>query len=305
MVKAKKVRRNFYKETPALDVLFHLVALCVLLVTVLPLLNILATSMSGNLPVLNGQVGIWPVDFTLEAYGRVLSNWMIPNATKNSIIYTGFSAAYSVIITLMMAYPMSKKNFVLRKPVWIMLVVTMYFNGGLIPTFLLINQMGMYDSWLSQVLPLAISIGNLIIMRIFINEIPVELEESARLDGAQDIQIFFRIILPLIKPGIATIALYYAVWKWNDYFNPMLYFSNFEKYPLTVVLREIVLQGSHVDKFMSAAQRATNEANIYADAFASRLKLASLLVSILPILLVFPVLQKYFIKGMSTGAVKG
>jgi putative aldouronate transport system permease protein len=205
----------------------------------------------------------------------------------------------------MMAYPMSKKNFVLRKPIWILLVITMYFSGGLIPTFLLISQFGMYDSWMSQVFPLAISIGNLILMRIFINNIPDELEESAKLDGAQDIQVFFKIILPLIKPGIATISLYYAVWKWNDFFNPMLYFSTYEKYPLTVILREIVLQGSHVDKFMSAAQKASTEASVYAEAYNARLQYTALIVSILPIVAVFPTLQKYFVKGLSEGAVKG
>jgi len=261
--------------------------------------------MSGNLPVLNGWVGIWPVEITFEAYTRVLSNWLIPNAFANSVLYTVLSTAYSVLITLMMAYPMSKRNFVLRKPIWILLVITMYFSGGLIPTFLLISQFGMYDSWMSQVFPLAISIGNLILMRIFINNIPDELEESAKLDGAQDIQVFFKIVLPLIKPGIATISLYYAVWKWNDFFNPMLYFSTYEKYPLTVILREIVLQGSHVDKFMSAAQKASTEASVYAEAYNARLQYTALIVSILPIVAVFPTLQKYFVKGLSEGAVKG
>ncbi|MHB8963687.1 MAG: carbohydrate ABC transporter permease [Saccharofermentanales bacterium] len=288
-----------------IDVVVYFSATFILLVTMFPLLNILATSMSGNLPVLNGWVGIWPVEITFEAYTRVLSNWLIPNAFANSVLYTVLSTAYSVLITLMMAYPMSKRNFVLRKPIWILLVITMYFSGGLIPTFLLISQFGMYDSWMSQVFPLAISIGNLILMRIFINNIPDELEESAKLDGAQDIQVFFKIVLPLIKPGIATISLYYAVWKWNDFFNPMLYFSTYEKYPLTVILREIVLQGSHVDKFMSAAQKASTEASVYAEAYNARLQYTALIVSILPIVAVFPTLQKYFVKGLSEGAVKG
>lgn len=288
-----------------IDVFVYVSAALILIVTLFPLMNILATSMSGNLAVLTGKVGIFPVDLNLEAYGRVLSNWLIPNAFVRSVVYTGLSTGYSVIITLMMAYPMSKKSFVLRKPVWILLVITMYFSGGLIPTFLLISQLGMYDTWMSQVFPLAISIGNLILMRIFINNVPEELEESAKLDGAQDVQVFFKIILPLIKPGIATIALYYAVWKWNDFFNPMLYFSTYEKYPLTVILREIVLQGSHVDKFMSAAQKASAEASVYTEAYNARLQYTALIVSILPIVAVFPTLQKYFVKGISEGAIKG
>ncbi len=288
-----------------IDVFVYVTAALILLVTLFPLMNIVATSMSGNLAVLTGKVGVFPVDINFEAYGRVLSNWLIPNAFFRSVIYTGTSTLYSVLITLMMAYPMSKKGFVLRKPVWIMLVITMYFSGGLIPTFLLISQLGMYDTWMSQVFPLAISIGNLILMRIFINNIPEELEESAKLDGAQDIQVFFKIILPLIKPGVATIALYYAVWKWNDFFNPMLYFSTYEKYPLTVILREIVLQGSHVDKFISSAQKAASEANVYTEAYNARLQYTALIVSIIPIVAVFPTLQKYFVKGISEGAVKG
>jgi putative aldouronate transport system permease protein len=288
-----------------IDVFVYAFSTGVFILTVFPFMNIISTSMSGNLAVLTGQVGIFPVKLNLEAYSRVLSNWLIPNAFFNSLFYTTTSTVYSLIITLMMAYPMSKKDFVLRKPIWYMLVVTMYFNGGLIPTFLLISQLGMYDNWASQVFPLAIAIGNLILMRMFINNVPVELEESAKLDGAQEVQVFFRIILPLIKPGIATITMYYALWKWNDFFNPMIYFSTYDRYPLTVILREIVLQGAGADKFMTAAQQASQDANIYAEAYITRLKYTALLVSILPILLVFPVLQRYFIKGMTLGAVKG
>lgn len=292
-------------ESKVLDVFVYVLSTLVLFVTCFPFLNIISTSMSGNLAVLTGNVGLWPVDITLEAYGRVFSNWLIPNAFFNSALYTGLSTVYSVIITLMMAYPMAKKNFILRRPVWIMLVITMYFSGGLIPTFLLVSELGMYDSWMSQVFPLAIAIGNLILMRIFINNVPEELEESAKLDGAQEIQVFFRIILPLIKPGIATIALYYAVWKWNDYFNPMIYFSSYDKYPLTVILREIVLQGSHADKFMSAAQKASSDVSVYTEAYNARLKYTALIVSIIPIVAVFPILQRYFVKGLAEGAVKG
>lgn len=288
-----------------IDVFVYAFSIGVFGLTVFPFMNIIATSMSGNLAVLTGQVGIFPVALNLEAYSRVLSNWLIPNAFLNSVFYTTTSTVYSLVITLMMAYPMAKKDFVLRKPIWYMLVVTMYFNGGLIPTFLLISQVGMYDNWASQVFPLAIAIGNLILMRMFINNVPVELEESAKLDGAQEIQVFFRIILPLIKPGIATITMYYALWKWNDFFNPMIYFSTYDRYPLTVILREIVLQGAGADKFMTAAQQASNDANVYAEAYITRLKYTALLVSILPILFVFPVLQRYFIKGMTLGAVKG
>ncbi len=288
-----------------IDIFVYGIATSVFVVTLFPFLNLISTSISGNMAVLTGKVGFLPVDVTFEAYGRVLSNWLIPNAFFNSVFYTITSSLYSVVITLMMAYPMAKKDFILRKPVWYMLVVTMYFSGGMIPTFLLVSEMGMIDSWASQVFPLAIAVGNLILMRIFINNVPAELEESAKLDGAQEVSVFFRIILPLIKPGIATITLYYALWKWNDFFNPMIYFSTYQKFPLTVILREIVLQGSNVDKFMTAAQMAQKDTEVFMEAYVTRLKDTALIVSMVPILLVFPVLQRYFIKGLNEGAVKG
>ena len=293
-----------------LDVVVYGFCLFVLVATVFPFLNILSTSLSGNKFVSTGDITFYPKDVTFEAYERIMSNWLIPNAFKNSVVYTLVSTVYSALITVTMAYPLTKKNFILKKPIWIMLVITMYFSGGMIPLFILITKTRIFNTIWGQVLPCAISIGNLILMRMFINTIPIELEESAFLDGANEAQILFKIILPLSKAGIATTTLYYAVWKWNDFFNPLLYFKDYDKYPLTVILRDIVIQGSQLKKFNTAvkgtpAMRQMAEKSAYAAAYDARLKYGTLMVSMLPIIAVYPILQKYFIKGLMVGSVKG
>lgn len=292
-----------------LDVVVYSFCTFVLVVTLLPFLNILSTSISGNKDVLTGNITFYPKDITFEAYVRVLSNWLIPTAFKNSVLYTLTSTIYSTLLTVMMAYPLSKKNFVFNKQIWIMMVITMYFSGGMIPVFLLVSKMGILDTMWSQVLPCAISIGNVILMRMFFNTIPVELEESAFLDGANNVQILFKIILPLCKAGVATITLYYAVWKWNDFFNPLIYITSYEKYPLTVVIRDIVIQGSKFEMFSptgsGSLMKQREQTTAFAQAYNVRLQYATLMVSILPIIFVYPVVQRYFIKGMMIGSLKG
>lgn len=300
------------RDKSASSIVLDIVAFCfciiVFIITLFPFMNIISTSISGNHPVMTGQVGIWPQDVTFEAYGRVLSNGMIPNAFLNSVIYTVANTAYGVLLTVMLAYPLAKKSFILRRPIWVMLMGAIYFSGGMIPLFIQIVKFGYYDTIWAQVIPCAIAVGNLMLLRIFINDIPSELEESALLDGANNVQVFFKIILPLMTPGIATITLYCLVWKWNDYYNPMMYFSTFEKYPLTVILRELVIKGSFTEKFMNLSDRGTLaqvEMQTNASAYATRLQYAALLVTLLPIFGFYPILQKYFIKGLNTGAVKG
>jgi putative aldouronate transport system permease protein len=300
--------RRFNLENHIMDLVVYLFCFVVLCVTLVPFMNVASMSISGNMPVMAGKVTIFPIEPTVEAYGRVMSNWLIPKAFLNSVIYTLTSTAYSVIITVMLAYAISKKGFVLRKPLWVIIVGANYFNGGLIPLFLLVNAAGFYNTLWSQVVPCAIAVGNLILVRIFINDIAAELEESATLDGANNVQIFFLVVLPLIKPVVATIFLYYAVWKWNDFFNPMIYFKDMDKYPLTVILRDIVIKGSFQEKFAglaSRSQQAQADAVAFGEAYAARLRYATLMVSVLPILVVYPMLQKYFIRGLQMGAVKG
>lgn len=289
-----------------LDFLVYALALVVFIVTFFPFMNIVSTSISGNQQVLAGQVGLLPVHVTFEAYVRVFSNWMIPRAFFNSFLYSITGTAYGVAITVMMAYPMSKREFILRRPIWVMLFITMYFGGGLIPTFLLVNQLGMFNNIGAMIFPLAISIGHLILLRTFLHDIPKELEESAFLDGANSVQVFVKIILPLMKPAIATLILYYLVAKWNDFWTPMIYFKDYDKMPLTLILRDIVIAGD-VSKFAvrnSSTQQKTLEI-AYQAAYATRLQYATLFVSLTPILIMYPTLQKYFIKGLSEGAVKG
>ena len=291
-----------------LTIIVYTFCIAVLCATLFPFLNVLSTSVSANMPVMTGAVTVYPKGFTLEAYERVFSNWLVPRAFFNSVFYTLVSTVYSVVITVMMAYPLSKKNFILRKPIWVMIIGASYFSGGLIPLFLLVNAAGLYDTIWSQVLPCAVAVSSLILVRIFIKDISEELEESATLDGANSMQIFFLIVLPLITPVVATISLYYAVWKWNDFFNPMIYFKSFEKFPLTVILRDIVIKGSFAERFtntVSRSQLMQKDMVAFGEAYNARLRYATLMVSVLPILAVYPLLQKYFIRGLQMGAVKG
>jgi putative aldouronate transport system permease protein len=295
-------------SSKVLMVIVYAFCLTVLGVTLFPFMNVLSTSVSGNMPVMTGSVTIYPKEFTFEAYGRVLSNWLVPRAFFNSVIYSLATTVYGVVVTVMLAYPLSKKNFVLRKPIWGMIMGAAYFSGGLIPLFLLVNSLGLYNTIWSQVLPCAIDMGSLILVRIFINDIATELEESATLDGANSVQIFVRIVLPLITPVVATISLWYAVGKWNDFFNPMIYFKDFDKFPLTVILRDIVIKGSFAEKFTGALTHnklIQKDLVAYGEAYNARLRYATLMVSVLPILLVYPLLQKYFVQGLQMGAVKG
>jgi len=289
-----------------LDILVYLLAAVVFLVTFLPFLNIVSTSISGNQEVVSGQVTLLPKNITLEAFGRVFGNWMVPRSIINSLLYTVLGTVYGVIITVMMGYPMANRAFILRRPIWVMLFITMYISGGIIPTFLLVSAMGMFNNIGAMIFPLAISIGDLILLRTFLRDLPKELEESAYLDGANSVQVFFKIVLPLMKPAIATITMYYAVSKWNDFWNPMIYFKDYDKMPLTMILRDIVIAGD-VSQFAArggdAAQKAMETA--YASAYNTRLQYATLLVSLVPILAMYPTLQRYFIKGISAGAVKG
>lgn len=282
-----------------LDIVVYAFCAFALFICIFPFINILAISISGNVPIMQGKVTFWPKAPTFEAYKRILSSALVPRAFLNSVIYTVLSTAYSVVITTMLAYPLSKEKFFARKFIWIFVLITCYFSGGLIPLFLLVNKLHMYNSVWSMVFPCAIAMYCLLLMKTFIKDIPASLEESAMLDGANQVTIFMKIILPLMKPAIATITLHYAVWKWNDFFNPLIYFSDYEKLPLTVILRDIVISAD-TGKLMR--NRDTNEA--VKMAFQTRTQYATLIISMIPIFLIYPLIQRYFVSGVTTGAVK-
>jgi putative aldouronate transport system permease protein len=205
----------------------------------------------------------------------------------------------NVVLTLLTAYPLSKGYLPFRKFYMFLIVATMFFGGGLIPTFILVNSLGLSNSYMALILPGAISVWNLLIMMSFFRSFPIELEESARLDGAGDIAIILRIVIPLSMAPIATIALFYAVGHWNSYFQALIYLRDTSKYPLQLILREIVL-----DQQM-AADLAVRTGSDQSPVTAENVKYTTLVISILPMLIVYPYIQKYFVKGIMIGSLKG
>ncbi|MFS0611996.1 carbohydrate ABC transporter permease [Lederbergia ruris] len=271
-----------------------IILLGVALVTTYPFLHMIAVSLSGDVHVLRGDVNLIPKSLTLKNYLHVLSDPRIGTGYLNTLIYVTLGTVISLIITAMGAYALSKKRLIFRKGFMLMIVFTILFSGGMIPTFLVVKNLGLMDTVWAMVLPAAISTWNLIIMRTFFSStIPNELEESAKIDGLNDIGIFIRIVLPLSKPVLATIGLFYAVGIWNNFMLPLLYLRDNALYPLQIILRNMVL----VEEMASVS-------GTDAVVIQESIQYATILVSTLPILLLYPFLQKYFVKGVMIGSLK-
>jgi putative aldouronate transport system permease protein len=241
-----------------------------------------------------------PLGFSFAAYEMVFKNPMIARGYMNTIMIVFLGVTLNMLFTAVAAYFVSRKNVMWSKTVMIMIIITMYFNGGLIPNYFNIKQLGLYDSLWSLILPGIISTFNLIIMRTAFLAVPDSLEESARLDGANHFIILFKIILPLTMPTVAVLILYYAVGHWNGWFNAMIYLRSRTKFPLQLVLREILIQND--SSSMTAGMSGDTGDKL---AISETIRYATIIVATLPILCVYPFLQKYFVKGVMVGAVKG
>ncbi len=282
----------------------------VVIVMVFPFLHMLAVSLSSNIAVMQNKVGLWPMiheltaegttkvqfGFNFATYKFVLEKPLIYTAYKNTIIYTVLGTVIALFVLSTGAYALSKKRCPGGKVINILVMITMFFSGGMIPTFLAIKWLGLLDTVWAVVLPGAFSAYNCIIMRSFFAQFPGEIEESGRLDGLNDIGILWYLVLPTSTAVLATIGLFVAVAQWNAFFGPLIYLNDEKKYPLQIILRQIVLQ-SVMDEFEGAARDTT---------FAEdSIKYATILASIVPIIAVYPFLQKYFVKGVMIGSVKG
>lgn len=261
-----------------------------------PFLNVVAYSFSSNRAVLSGTVTFFPIEMQLDAYKEIVHRGQIWTAMRVTMVVTMLGTAIGLILTVFAAYALSKDKLKGRRWISGMILFTMYFNGGIIPTFLVIKNLGMYDQLTSLYIPSAVNVFNFIVMRTFFREIPNSLEEAAYLDGATDVQILFKIVLPLSMPIIATIGLFYAVYYWNDYFNALIYIQSPEKYTLQLRLRSLLFAGE--------LGAAGNE-GLAQQVMAESLKMACIVVGTVPILAVYPWLQKYFVKGVMLGSVKG
>ncbi|MGO4497201.1 carbohydrate ABC transporter permease [Paenibacillus sp. 2RAB27] len=239
-----------------------------------------------------------PLGLSLNAYKAVLKNPIIYTGYMNTLFIVVVGTAYNIMMTSMGAFVLSRKDFFWRKPITIMIVFTMFFGGGLIPNFLLVKNLGLMDSLWALIIPGAIGTWNLIIMRTAFQGIPDSLVESAHIDGAHDFTILFKIILPLALPTIAVMVLYYGVGHWNAWFGAMIYLRNRDLWPLQLALREILISNS-TDEMMSGTVAQDRQS------IGETIKYATIMVATLPILAAYPFLQKYFVKGVMVGALKG
>lgn len=279
------------------NVLNAFIMLFVCVVTLYPFLFIAAASLSEPLFIAQGKIGVIPLGFTTQSYKMVFEYPMIWRAYFNTIYYTVLGTTINIILTIFAAYPLSRKSFIGRKFFNMLIFFPIIFNVGMIPSFLVVNSLGMRDTVWAIVIPGAVSGFNTIIMRTFFEGIPSALEESAKIDGATHMQILFRIILPLSLPSIATIGLFYAVGHWNSFFSAMLYLRDQEKQPIQIILRNIVVM-NQTDTVMQSVN--DDRAQV-----GESIKYATIMVATLPILLVYPFIQKYFVHGILIGSVKG
>lgn len=293
--------RQFYtrKDKFVLWMGYTLLGTFVLAILV-PLIYVILASFIDPVVLTNQGISFNPDHWTLEGYRRVFQDDMIVRGFINSFVYSTVFAAFSTLVCLLAAYPMSIPQFVGRKVFNTLFVITMFFGGGLMPTYLLISNMGLIDSPLALILPGAVNVWNIILARTYYKSIPNELHEAAMIDGATDVQYFFQILIPLCKPIIMVLVLYQFVGMWNSYFDAMIYLEDPSLQPLQLVIRSILVQNTPRPGMVSDAQNAAMMAKI-----AEQLKYSTIVVSSLPLLIMYPFFQKYFEKGVMMGSVKG
>ncbi len=273
--------------------------LCVV-ITLVPFATIVAKSFSSSTAIESGKVFLVPVEFNTKAYTNLISDGRLVRSMGNTVIITLVGTALNILFTTTAAYALSKKRLIGNGIIMRLMTFTMMFSGGTIPNFILVRSLGLMNTYGALWLPGLISVYNLIVMKTFFAGLPESLEEAARIDGAGDLRIFIQIILPLSFASIATIALFYAVSWWNEYFAGMIYISSSAKMPLQVQLREMI---STVNS--SQLTSGMTESDLKERLAKDAVQAAAMVVSIVPMLCVYPFLQKYFVKGVMVGAVKG
>ncbi len=281
-------------KTPTGERIFYvadsllMIFLCVLIL--IPLVHVLAGSFSDGVSYMSHEgLLLFPLNPTLDAYRSVIGNQNIWSGYRNTIFIVVVGTVLDMLFTLVAAYVLSRKGYMLKRFFTIMVVFSMYFSGGMIPFFLVVRSVGLYKSIWSLIIPSLVNVFNLIIMRTAIMGVPDSLEESAQLDGAGHLTILFRIIAPLVLPTVAVVTLYYAVSHWNSWFNAMLFIKDRSQYPLQLILREILILSDTDEDFT----------------MSETIQFATIVVATVPVLCIYPFIQKYFVKGVMVGAVKG
>ena len=269
-------------------------------VTFFPFMNVVSKAVSADWAVISGKVGMLPTGFHLDTLRYVAGSAVFTSAFRVSIVTTVGGTALAMVLTVLTAYALSKKHLPFIKFFLVAFVFTMLFSGGMVPNYMLMHSLGLLNSYAALLLPGALSVYNMLIIKSYFESLPESIEESAKLDGASNLVILFRILLPLSLPVLATIALFYAVGYWNDFINPLLYISKPALRTMQIYLRNIVLEASDLPD-LAAARTMDDLMNVTPEGIRS----AAVVAVTLPIVVVYPFLQKYFIKGILIGSVKG
>ncbi|PYI53119.1 carbohydrate ABC transporter permease [Paenibacillus flagellatus] len=291
MVKGSALQQRFTLFDAVLTVVLGLVAV----VTVYPVLYIVAVSFSDTASIVQNKVFLWPKGFNLDAYKQILENPRIPRSYLNTILYTGVGTFINLLMTAIAAYPLSRPGFFGRKFFMIAIVLTMFLTGGIIPTYLIVSKLGLIDTMWAIVLPNAIWTVELLILKSFYESMSGSLRESALIDGASEYRILFNIMIPLSKPALASIGLFFFMGHWNSFFIPMIYLNDADLYPLQVVLRDMLMFDTAKETGLIDQATITPQA----------MKNATIFVSMIPVLLIYPFAQRYFAKGIMLGSEKG
>ena len=300
------VKQHGYQDRIFLTANFALVTLFFLMAAY-PVYYILSASFSDALAVIQGKVWWRPVQFNIEGYKAVFADQRVIGGYMNSFFYMFVGSAVNVVVTVLAAYPLSRKDFRHRNLIMALYVFTMLFNGGLIPTYLVVKNMGLIDTRAAMILPNALVDWNMIITRnYFQNSIPGDLLVSSQMDGCTDFYFLYKVVLPLSGPILAVITLFYAVGHWNAFFSALIYLKSANKYPLQIILRDILVQNQMSGDMASSMQGATDaQAMIIRQQLAELLKYSLIIVASLPLLLLYPFVQKYFVRGILIGSIKG
>lgn len=295
------MRKN--KSDILFDTINTLLLVLILISIAYPVIYVISASISSPEAVNSGRMLLIPKDITLQGYKKVFANSDIWMGYKNTIIYTFFGTVLNVVMTVLCAYPLSRKDFIGRNFFMGIFVFTMFFNGGMIPLYMVIRSLNLLNTMWVMIIPGCMSVTNMIITRTYLqNSIPVELQEAAQIDGCSNTRLFIKIILPLSKPILAIMALYYGVAIWNSYFSAMIYLDDRKLYPLQLILREILVQQ---EMSTMVAEGMNMETMAQQAHMADLIRYAVIIVSTLPVLLAYPFVQKYFVKGVMIGSVKG
>ena len=299
------MKKSKFRQMSTGDRVFTIVnyslLMLVLIIELYPLVYVFSASFSDPQAVVSGKVFLFPVNPTLKGYAAVFKNKKILTGFSNSIFYLIVGTVLNLVMTMLCAYPLSRKEFRARGFLSMFFVFTMYFSGGMVPAYILVNKLGMINTRWSMIIPMAMSTYNMIICRTYIvNSIPDELYEASQMDGCTPFRYMLSVVVPLSKPILAVLTLYYGVVRWNDYFNAMLYLYKDNLQPLTIVMKEILIM-SQVDMTQVTDASAVSKLQ----GMSELLKYSTIVVASLPVMLLYPLIQKHLVKGVMIGAVKG